>query len=437
MNTLFFKILVWFGCTLVVIFVGISVITALQLRDAPQRGNFPIFHLEQALEARERGGDAALKDYLERFGDVIRNDVYVVDSAGRDILTGEQRRLPEATRDGGPRPWFPFFLRAGPPPMRVIRHGEYQMVMASRDEPPYTWWLAPQNFWILGAAIVLCFGLAAYVSRPLRVMQRVVEQYGEGKLELRLNSKRKDEFGHLARTFDQMADRIQTLLNAERRLLADISHELRSPLARLSVATELLEDAGEREAARAQIRRETERLNQLIGGLLEVTRAEGDPAHVRREDVDLQSLLVEIVADCSFEARERQVWIEFQQPGEMQLKGDQELLRRAAENVIRNALRFAPAGTAVSLSCERLPQMVVIEVRDFGPGVPEEALGRIFDPFFRVEDDRNRRQGGSGLGLSIARRAVDLHGGEIQARNANPGLLVEIRLPAAPTPVAV
>ncbi|MCW5966414.1 MAG: HAMP domain-containing protein [Bryobacterales bacterium] len=434
MNTLFAKILAWFGLTIAVIFVGLSVITALQLRDAPQRGGFPIFHFEQALEARQRGGDDAMRDYLQRFGDVIRNDVYVVDSANRDILTGEPRELPEASLNGRGRPWFPF-LRRPMREVRVVRQGDLRMVMASRDEPPYTWWLAPQNFWILGAAIVLCFGLAVYVSSPLRAMRRVVEQYGEGKLEVRLNSKRKDEFGSLARAFDQMANRIQTLLSAERRLLADISHELRSPLARLSVATELLEEPGEREAARSQIRRETERLNQLIGGLLEVTRAEGDPAHVRREELDLRPLLQEIVFDCSFEARERQVEIAFAHQDELPLKGDSELLRRATENVLRNALRYAPTGSAVSIACERKDNAVVIQVRDFGPGVPNENLSRIFDPFFRVEDDRNRRQGGSGLGLSIARRAVDLHGGEIKARNANPGLLVEIRLPALLVPV--
>ncbi|MCU0228853.1 MAG: ATP-binding protein [Bryobacterales bacterium] len=431
MNTLFAKILAWFGLTLVVIFIGLSVITALQIREAPQRGNFPMFHLELALEVRKHQGDDGLRRYLQRFGDAIRNDVAIVDGDGRDLLTGEVRVLPPPRGEMGARPWLPFLLRAGPPPMRVVSKGPYRMVMSSRDEPQYTWWLSPQNFWIVGAAILLCFGLAAYVSRPLRLMQRAVEQYGTGNLELRLNSKRRDEFGRLARAFDQMADHIQTLLSAERRLLADISHELRSPLARLSVATELLDEPDERDAARLQIRRETERLNQLIGGLLEVTRAEGDPSHVRREPMNLQPLMQEIVNDCSFEARERSVEIAYKPEDELLVRGDAELLRRAAENVIRNALRFAPQGSAVQVDCLRQDDAVLIQVRDFGPGVPIEALARIFDPFFRVEDDRNRRQGGSGLGLSIARRAVELHGGSIVARNANPGLLVEIHLPIA------
>lgn len=436
MNTLFAKILLWFGITLAVMFVGLSVVTAIQWRDAPQRGGggFQIFHLKQALDARERGGDQELRAYLKQFGDVIRSDVYILDGENRDLLTGEQREVPTVrVRRPGP-PMFPF-LPGGPPPVRVIEDGNVRMLMVSREDSGFGWWLTPQSFWILGAAILLCFILAAYLTSPLRAMQRVVEQYGEGKLDARLNYRRKDEFGKLARAFDRMADRIQILLEAERRLLADISHELRSPLARLSVATELLEDAGEREAARAQIRRETERLNQLIGGLLEVTRAEGDPSLVRRETVDLHLLLHDIVQDCSFEARERRVEIDFPQREEWQMEGDSELLRRAVENVLRNALRYAPAGSSVSLDCQQERDSLVIEVRDFGPGVPDEELERIFDPFFRVEDDRNRRQGGTGLGLSIARRAVDLHGGRIQARNGRPGLVVQIRLPLAPVAV--
>jgi signal transduction histidine kinase len=428
MNTLFAKILLWFGITLAVMFVGLSVVTALQWRDAPQRSGFAEFHMKQALSALETGGKEGLQEYLKSLGNATNNDVFLLDTGNRDLVTGEVREVPEMrSRRSGPR-LFPYFS-SGPPRARIIQQGNFRMLMIFREDPGIVWWLTPQSFWILGAAILLCFILAAYLSSPLRAMQRVVEQYGEGKLDLRIRSRRKDEFGKLARAFDQMADRIQTLLGAERRLLADISHELRSPLARLSVATELLEDPEEREIARAQIRRETERLNQLIGGLLEVTRAEGDPSHLRHDTVNLHSLFLDIVHDCSFEARERQVEIRYATEKEWRVEGDPELLRRAVENALRNALRYAPSGSAVSLDCKSSDEGLLIEVRDFGPGVPEEELERIFDPFFRVENDRNRRQGGAGLGLSIARRAVELHGGHIRARNGRPGLLVQIRLP--------
>jgi signal transduction histidine kinase len=426
MNTLFAKILLWFGITLFAIIAGFSAITAFQLRDVPQRGAFPVFHMQEALEARARGGDEELKRYLQRFGDVIRNDVYLLDANNRDVLTGEVVDVPGNAFRG--RPPLPYWPGRGPQ-VRLVSVGDARMLMVSRDQPSYTWWLSPQVFWILGVAIALCFGLAAWVSSPLRAMQRVVEEYGEGKLSLRMGSKRRDEFGKLSRAFDQMADRILTLLEAERRLLADISHELRSPLARLSVAAELLDEPEEREGAKRQIKRETERLNQLIGGLLEVTRAEGDPAHLRRDPVELTALLTDIVNDCSYEARERNVEIHYEAPPELVAEGDAELLRRATENVLRNALRYAPPASVVHFSGSHQEDGFVIQIRDAGPGVPEEQLVRIFDPFFRVEDDRNRRQGGTGLGLSIARRAIEVHGGQISASNANPGLLVEIRLP--------
>ncbi|MDZ7637980.1 MAG: ATP-binding protein [Bryobacterales bacterium] len=312
--------------------------------------------------------------------------------------------------------------------------GKYKVVSYSRREESFAWWVVPQNLWILAVGIVLCFLLAAYLSSPLRKIQRVVEQYGDGKLDLRMGGKRRDEFGKLAWAFDRMADRIQTLLAAERRLLLDISHELRSPLARMSVAIELLDDAVERDAAKAQIRRETERLNQLIGGLLEVTRAEGEPALLQSKQVEMDTLIGEIVQDCGYEARERNVEIAVEAATGLEVAGDAELLRRAIENVLRNALRYAPAHSNVALRCAAEQDQVAIRIRDFGPGVPEESLSRLFDPFFRVEDDRNRRQGGTGLGLSIARRAIEVHGGAIQARNANPGLCVEIRLALASVP---
>ncbi len=434
MNTLFMKILLWFGIMLALMFVGIIVITAIQIQEGQPRGPFQPLYAELAVEAWKQDGPEGLKRFLDRYSANSDADAYVVDKDNRDVLTGEVRAIPKPGASGPM--WFPFFGRP-PRGVRVIAVGEYKVLSQSRRQEGFAWWLVPQNLWILGVGILLCFLLAAYLSSPLRKIQVVVEQYGEGKLDLRLQSKRRDEFGKLARAFDAMADRIQTLLAAERRLLLDISHELRSPLARMSVAIELLEDADEREPAKAQIRRETERLNQLIGGLLEVTRAEGEPSLLQSKQVDIRALLLEIVQDCSFEARERNVEIAADLPNAIGVSGDSELLRRAIENVIRNALRYAPPHSHVAVECTVASGEVAIRVRDFGPGVPEEALGRLFDPFFRVEDDRNRRQGGTGLGLSIARRAIAVHGGSIVARNANPGLCVEIRLLVADVPKEV
>lgn len=432
MNTLFAKILIWFGIMLAMMFMGIVAITAIQFQNAPPRGPWQPLYAELAVEAYQRGGDTALREFLARFDANTNSESVLVDKDNRDVLTGQVHQI---AKPEGPPPRFPFFFRGpGPGGVRVATAGDYKVISYQRREESFAWWVVPQNLWILGVGILLCFLLAAYLSSPLRKIQRVVEQYGEGKLDLRMRSRRRDEFGKLARAFDQMADRIQTLLAAERRLLLDISHELRSPLARMSVAIELLDDPAERDAAKAQIRRETERLNQLIGGLLEVTRAEGEPQLLRARHVDLDTLLAEIVQDCSFEARERNVEIVAETPEGMEIAGDAELLRRAIENVLRNALRYAPPHSHVALSAAVEQNEVSIRIRDFGPGVPEELLERLFDPFFRVEDDRNRRQGGTGLGLSIARRAIEVHGGSIHARNANPGLCVEIRLMLAGIP---
>jgi two-component system sensor histidine kinase CpxA len=427
MNTLFAKILIWFGIMLAMMFMGIVAITAIQFQNAPPRGPWQPLYAELAVEAYQRDGADGLKQFLRRYDANSNSESVLLDKDSRDVLTGQVHELP---KPDGPPPRFPFFFRR-PGGVRVATAGDYKVVSYQRGEESFAWWVVPQNLWILGVGILLCFLLAAYLSSPLRKIQRVVEQYGEGKLDLRMRSRRRDEFGKLSRAFDQMADRIQTLLAAERRLLLDISHELRSPLARMSVAIELLDDQEEREAAKTQIRRETERLNQLIGGLLEVTRAEGEPGLLRSKQVDLEALLGEIVQDCSFEARERNVEIVVESASGMDVAGDAELLRRAVENVLRNALRYAPPHSHVAVTCEMAQDTVSIRIRDFGPGVPEPLLDRLFDPFFRVEDDRNRRQGGTGLGLSIARRAVEVHGGLIVARNANPGLCVAIQLALA------
>jgi two-component system sensor histidine kinase CpxA len=261
-----------------------------------------------------------------------------------------------------------------------------------------------------------------------------VDFFGRGELNSRAEANRRDELGQLARTFNLMADRIQTLLTAERRLLLDISHELRSPLARLSVAVELAR-SGKDPADLDRIQKEADRLNTLIGELLQVTRAEGDPSQRIMEPVLLNDVVGEIVEDTSIEARAKDCELAFHAGESLMLDGDAELLRRAIENVVRNGIRYAPHGSRIEVELSRRGPYAVVHVRDFGPGVPQESIERIFDPFYRVDSDRNRTSGGTGLGLAIARRAVQLHGGSIRAENAHPGLRVNIELPASLAPM--
>jgi len=227
-----------------------------------------------------------------------------------------------------------------------------------------------------------------------------------------------------------MAGRIETLLTAERRLLQDVSHELRSPLARLSFAAELMSDTASSQAT-GRVRREIERLSQLVGSLLEMTSAEGDPSSRKTRRVSIVELVREIAEDCKVESAVRNVQIDMQVHSKVFVDGDPELLRRAIENVLRNAIRFAPADSSVSVQLEQNAENVTLKVRDFGSGVPEEMLGRIFDPFFRVEESRDGATGGVGLGLSIARRAVQLHHGSLTAENADPGLQVNVMIPVS------
>jgi two-component system sensor histidine kinase CpxA len=287
----------------------------------------------------------------------------------------------------------------------------------------------PYYLLILAAVALLCWILATNLAAPLRGLARVVDRFGAGDLSVRVNSSRKDEIGEVGRAFDRMAERIGTLLTAERRLLQDISHELRSPLARLSFAAELARTAEDRDAAIARMKKEIARLTDLVGGLIQVTRAEGDPAASSSESLRLDQLLGELVDDCRVEADARGCRIAFSGQPELTMHGDREVLRRAVENVVRNAIRYTPAGTSVEIQLDATAVAARISVRDYGPGVPGEALPKIFQPFFRVDDSRHTSTGGVGLGLAIASRAIGLHHGKLWAENTHPGLKVWIELP--------
>jgi signal transduction histidine kinase len=268
---------------------------------------------------------------------------------------------------------------------------------------------------------------------PLRRVASTVDAFGRGDLSVRVESKRRDEIGDVARSFNSMADRIETLVTAERRLLQDVSHELRSPLARLSFAVELIKDSPDPEQGIARLQREIQRLSQLVGTLLDMTSAEGGVFTRRMMMVRIATLAEEIVDDCRLEAEARGVSISSAISSTATIQCEPELVRRAIENVLRNAIRFAPPDSVVETRVEDHSDRVVISIRDYGSGVPAETLERIFDPFFRVDDSRNGASGGAGLGLSIARRAVLLHQGEIVAENASPGLRVRITIPSLPS----
>jgi signal transduction histidine kinase len=426
LRSLFAKILLWFLATAVIDFVGAVVISALELN--PWQSPFGrLMYLQErtARKAWESGGAPALADFEKTFRSGSDMSAVLTDARGRDLLTG--RDYSASLK----RTHFPVnFFRPG---NGVIPHrandGKYYFLVLLPASRFGSWFLSPQAMYGLGVVTLLCYLLALNLTSPLRKLQKTLERFGQGDLTARTNSRRRDELGELSRTFDRMAGRIQTLLAAERRLLLDISHEIRSPLARLGVVVELARNSDDIEGSLNRIQKEADRLNDLVGQLLQVTRAEGDREKLLHESVRLDELLETIVEDCAIEARARSCELVLDHASQITVNGDPELLRRAIENIIRNAIRYSPPGAVVDIELADRGKTAEIHVRDRGPGVPPESLNRIFDPFYRVDPDRSRTGGGVGLGLAIARRAVELHDGTLRASNANPGLLVEIELP--------
>ena len=432
MRSLFAKTLLWFLATTAVALGGFVITTALTVSSTEPRGPFGMLlnvQVEEAKRAYDTGGRDALAAVLAKFQQITDMQVVFTDSKGTDLVAGKPR--PDLLRRQERSRWrlpFPFGGRR-PIIARPDSSRQYWLYLIDERRNWSFFFLQPQHLWIIGLVVLLCYGFAYHLTSPVRRLRTAVECFGRGDFSARAETDRKDELGQLAGSFNQMADRIQTLLSAERRLLLDISHELRSPLARLSVAIELARSGENREGMLDRIQKEADRLNELVAELLQVTRVEGDPSMQKTETVRLDELLGDLVYDSLIEAQAKDVRLLLKAPLPVTINGDEELLRRAIENVIRNAIRYAPPGTSLDIELTRSADCIRILVRDYGPGVPDEALPRIFDAFYRVDSDRNRASGGLGLGLAIARRAVELHKGKLAARNANPGLLVTIELP--------
>lgn len=431
MRSVYAKILLWSFATLalsLVAFIGVSVLVSVQT--AHRTGFFGQVHtleLEEAREAYEEGGPAKLARFLDRLQQRLSGNHYLTDAQGRDLLTGADRSalVAMAQPEGSP----PRGLRGPQVLMVTSADGRYHWIVELGPPPIDLKSFVPYYILIFGAVALVCWLLAVNIASPVRSLARIVDRFGAGDLTVRVNSTRKDEIGNLSRAFDRMAERIGTLLTAERRLLQDISHELRSPLARLSFAAELARTADDRDAAVERLKKEIHRLTDLVGTLLEVTMAEGDPSSTAPERFRLDDLLMEVVVDCRLEAHGRGCTIALRAGPPLAILGDREILRRAIENVVRNAIRYAPRESAVEVELEATESAASISVRDYGPGVPEEALPKIFQPFFRVDDARDSSTGRMGLGLAIAMRAVGLYHGQMRAQNAHPGLRVSIELP--------
>ena len=437
MKSLFAKILVWFLATTVISAVGSVIIFRLsdpELANSVRRfGQIAAFQVGEAQHFYETGGGEALAAFMERLNSVYPSESFFTDRNGRDLLTGEDRselvRAAMTTRPG------PFTRVEDRYIARASADGRYWLfVPAALGRPLFRIFL-PWSMWAIPFIVVLCYALARHLAAPLRGLEKAVQRFGKGDFSARVESTRRDELGQLARTFDQMAERIETLVAGQRQLLLDISHELRSPLTRLGLAVELSRSEGRDDKTLDRIQKEVDRLNTLIGEILGATRSETVPSKILRESVRLDRLLANLLEICSVEANSKPCRLELTASQPLSIDGDEELLRKAFENVIRNAIRYAPENTEVEIRLQKTESWIFIQIRDHGPGVPEESLPHLFDPFYRVENDRSRSSGGVGLGLAIACRSIERHGGLIQARNVHPGFLVEIYLPPVASPV--
>jgi two-component system sensor histidine kinase CpxA len=281
------------------------------------------------------------------------------------------------------------------------------------------------------AGAIFCYFISRYLTKPLQKLSDAASNIAEGRLNTRVDPslrKRRDEIADLARDFDRMAERIEGLVTGQRRLLGDVSHELRSPLSRLVVALGLAKQGPATETAEGleRIGLEARRLDNLIGQLLALTRIDTGVDRGSPAPFDLTNLVQEVSSDADFEARAQGRAVTVERADACQVEGFEELLRSAVENVVRNAVRHTAEGTGVAISLETRDGRALLSVRDHGPGVPESMLADIFLPFRRVTSGNSD---GAGLGLAIAERAVQVHRGTIRARNAaGGGLIVEIDL---------
>ena len=446
---LFWKIFITFGIamtmTLVVaVFVSFQLVgQAFDQFDIENREEI----IQQAAEALEQGQVGGLQSWLERNPRPVPGfEFMIIDENGDELLGRElpgrfNRLLDPRPRSGrrGPGNLRPIQLT----PSLVAADGEEYRLLFVRTRITVLGvlaWPATQLAvlaLVVLAALATALPLARYLSSPIMRLQKTSRALAAGALETRVGepfTRRKDEVGTLARDFDTMAEQIQLLVTAKETLLRDVSHEFRSPLARIRMALALAERKASESAQPdlLRIEHETERLDALVGEVMALARLRSQPV-MKTERIALDELVGEIVDNARFEHPE--AGIHYEARAVPRLNGNRTDLTRAIENVVRNALNHADSahGAAVEVNLQAAAGRVEIRVADRGPGVPESDLERIFEPFYRVDKSRDHQSGGQGIGLAIAASVLELHGGRISAGNRRDGgLEVTLELPLDP-----
>jgi two-component system sensor histidine kinase CpxA len=453
-RSLYLKIFIWFWLAMIIINVVLFAAFALtrptptrrSWRDLAQTGP----NAQKATEIYEQSGPAALSAALQATEKSSGVSATFFDETGKE-LSG--RAVPQKAQELSAKAAetrdieFNFDVENTLVARPIVSpKGQLYIYVAHIPRPPFQVSFQSLGLRLLVVLVIggiFCYWLARYLTTPLLKLRTTTNELAEGNLGARVATnlvKRRDEVGQLGRDFNVMAEQLESMVKAQQRLLGDISHELRSPLARLGVALGL---ARQRSGAEVngvldRIERESDNLNEMISQLLTLTRLESGTDGRKRTEVDLAALVREVADDADFEARSVNRSVQVVSSDDCSINGVEELLRSAVENVVRNAVRYTPEGTAVEVALSKQngssDNFAVISVRDRGRGVPEDALERIFRPFYRTEDARDRQSGGgTGLGLAITERAVRMHGGSVQAVNAaGGGLAVEMRLDLNP-----
>jgi two-component system, OmpR family, sensor kinase len=453
MGRLFWKFFLSYWAALLVAVFGVSAAAWLYVlaeRDPDlslEAGPRASFIVGSAASTLRHGGVPALRELMDDWGRRGTVRLFVTDGADRDLLG---RRVPPEALS---RARVLVETDEDPSSVRRVRlpEGEtYLLFLPTATMPPLERFLfgvrpaPPIALFLTGALVSLAFGalLAWYVARPIRHLRSAFASLSLGRFETRvapLIGRRRDEVADLGRDFDGMAQQLQALTAAQRSLLHDVSHELRSPLARLQAAIGLArQDPRKLDASLERIENEAGRVDELVGQLLTLSRLEASAAGgppERSERTDLVDLVASVAADADFEAQAGGRAVAFTGEGEILADVRVELLHRAIENVVRNAVQHTAPGTTVEVSVGR-PSAgeVLVTVADRGPGVAEPEIERIFEPFYRGAQGRPGR--GFGLGLAIARRAVEAHGGRLRAANRpGGGLSIELSVPLPGPPV--
>src|SRR5579872_852146 len=450
MKSLFLKIFLSFwGALALFVLLAILVTQAFRPRSSSWEALLATA-LNDSVDAYEHGGRPALRQYIDNLEKTQHVRAYLFNENMEELAHRNAPEWAARVAGGGPRVPREGFIFPSPPPVlrdsRASSDGLHRYTFVLSPPPGPRLFLGPRGLPLPGLIILVissglvCYLLAWVLTLPIVRLRAATQQLAGGNLTARAgapSSGRRDEVAGLMRDFDAMAERLQSLVEAQSRLLNDISHELRSPLARLNVALGL---ARQRSGSEAQdmldrIELEASRLNELIGRLLTLARLEDGEQNVPATAVALDEVVLAVAEDAEFEAQARGCHVRSDIPtGDWSVRGQASLLHSAIENVVRNAIRYTREGTTVEIQLEKKigPEgsQAVVAVSDCGSGVPPGALEKLFQPFYRLDDDRGRQTGGVGLGLAITERAVRFHGGKVAAFNRpEGGLRLEIRLP--------